>query len=66
MDNTIYVINVKGHPEFPCETVVGETPATAANVYVQGYNVPIELADDLRVYDCYTATMYALLPPGAP
>ena len=57
---TIYVIQVKDHPEYPVENMVGESALSAARVYIQGYDVPVELSDKLRVYDCYTATMYVL------
>lgn len=40
--------------------MVGESPKSVAHVYAQGYNVPPELWDSMRIYDCHTATMYVL------
>lgn len=62
MTPILYVINVKGHPEYPTDSVVGETPMSVAKVYMQGYSVPLELVDDMRIYDCYSADMYTLEP----
>jgi hypothetical protein len=60
MTPVIYVINVKDHPEYPVDTLVGETPMSVAKVYMQGYSVPMDLADNLCIYDCYAANMYHL------
>ena len=64
MNQTIYVVRVKDHPEFPADTMVGESPISVAHVYALGYSVPEEYADDMRIYDCNTATMYVLTKDG--
>ena len=58
----IYLVKVKDHPEYPADTIVGESPMSVAKVYMQGYSVPLELVDQLLIYDCYMAHMYVLTP----
>jgi hypothetical protein len=57
-NQVLYVVQVRGYPEYKIENMVGTSPKNVAEIYVRGYGVPEHLWDALKVYDCYTATMY--------
>lgn len=54
----VYVLRVRGHPEYPVDNMVGESAESVAKTYTVVRNIPPEVWDDVIAYDCYTATMY--------
>lgn len=58
MAPVVYVLRVRGHPEYPTDNMAGESPESVAKAYMVMRDIPMEMWDDIIAYDCYTSTMY--------